>query len=58
MTKEYRGFVSFATSDVEFARFKEKVNRYYNWCGTLRLDPTDDENYNAFCEGDSVYQRS
>lgn len=56
MAKQYRGFVSFATSDTEFDRFKEKVNRYYNWCGVLRLDPTDDENYNSFCESDSVFR--
>lgn len=56
MTKQYRGFVSFAISDVEFNRFKHKVNRYYNWCGALRLDPMDDENYNSFCEADAVFQ--
>lgn len=55
-TKEYRGFVSFATSDIEFERFKAKINRYYNWCGALRVDPMDDENYNSFCEANSVFE--
>jgi hypothetical protein len=58
MKNEYRGFVSFATSDAEFKRFKDKINRYYNWCGALRLDPTDDENFNSFCESDAVFQNA
>lgn len=59
MTNLYRGFLSFATSDIEFDQFKKKINRYYNWCGTLRIDPNDDENFSAFCEGDSEsYQQA
>jgi len=49
-TTEYRGFVSFSSSDVEFTKFKMKINRYYKWCEALGLNPEDDENYIGFCE--------
>lgn len=52
---EYRGFVSFTNSDAEFEQFKTRINNYYNWCGALKIDPADDENYNSFCEAYSVY---
>jgi hypothetical protein len=54
MKTKYRGFVSFVTSDAEFQEFCQKINRYYNWCGMMGLDPMDDDNYNSFCESDAV----
>lgn len=54
--KPYRGFISFARSAKEFVCFKDKINRYYNWCGALGIDPADDENYNSFCEAESAYK--
>jgi len=53
-TRDYRGFVSFATTAEEFNLFKTKINRYYAWCGALGLDPAFDENYENFCEGEQV----
>jgi hypothetical protein len=55
-TNQYRGYVSFTKSKSEFQKFKNKIDRYYNWCGSLSLDPQDDENYNQFCESNSVYE--
>ena len=48
--------MSFTKSKPEFQKFKNKIDRYYNWCGSLNLDPADDENYNQFCESNSVYE--
>lgn len=53
---EYRGFVSFATTDQEFNAFKVRINNYYNWCGALKADPMDDENYIAFSEAYGAYE--
>jgi len=53
---EYRGFVSFTSSEEEFEEFKERINNFYNWCLALDIDPTDDENYYSFCEAWSVYE--
>lgn len=50
--RDYRGFVSFATTVKEFNLFKTKINRYYDWCGALGLDPAFAENYENFCEGE------
>lgn len=52
---EYRGFISFSNHPAEFHAFKQRIDRYYNWCGALNVDPADDENYNAFCEAYSVF---
>ena len=49
-TKEYRNFICFTQLESEYQKFIKKIDKYYNWCIALGLNPEDDENYNSYCE--------